>query len=125
MKYDLKTPCKNCPFRNDATRIMFACRERAEEIEELAYGKGFPRHLSAEGVEDEDTPDGKSGGYYPTENSQHCVGYIIMQIKESGGGSPWPGIGNDEELLERLERQVDLNAPVFEDSDESFTANTD
>lgn len=122
MRYDLKTPCKNCPFRNDATRIVFRCRERAEEIEEQAYRQGFPCHLSAECVEDEDTPDGESGGFYPTEETQHCVGYIIMRLNEDGD-SAWPGIDNDDELLERLSRRVDLHGPVFGDTDEFLAAN--
>jgi len=118
MRYDLKTPCKHCPFRSDETRITFACRERAEEIEESAYRNGFPCHRSAGFDDDED-----HGGYVATKTSQHCVGYIIMQINEGGSGSPWPGINNDEDLLERLERRVDMKAPVFESSDAFFKAN--
>lgn len=86
MKYDLKTPCKNCPFRNDKTRITFSCKERAEEIEEQAYRNGFPCHLSAHDTSDEDE---EYGGYVATEESQHCIGYIIMQLKEGWG--EWPG----------------------------------
>lgn len=123
MRYDLKTPCKNCPFRNDATRIRFACAERAKEIEESAYRRGFPCHLSAEAVEDDDTWDGESGGYYAGENSQHCVGYIIMQIKEGGEGSPWPGIGNSETLLDALALRVDMDAPVFDSIEDFIAAN--
>jgi len=122
MRFDLKVPCKNCPFRSDETGIRFSCRERAEEIEESAYRNGFPCHLSAVVVEDEDTWDGESGGFVAGEETQHCVGYIILQLKD-GGGSPWPGIGNDEELLERLESQVDLDAPVFADVDAYLAAN--
>ncbi len=122
MRFDLKTPCKNCPFRSDETRIRFSCRERAEEIEESAYRNGFPCHLSAHDTT-EDNPDDENGGYVATENSQHCIGFIIMQIKETGGGSPWPGIRNDEELLERLEAQVDMRAPVFESAEDFFKAN--
>ena len=122
MRYDLKTPCKNCPFRSDATRIRFSCRKRAEEIEGQAYRRGFPCHLSAEYVEDGDTRDGESGGFYPGRNTQHCVGYIIMQLKE-GSGSPWPGIGNSEKLMDRLAEQIDWNAPVFESAEDFFLAN--
>ena len=121
MKFDLKTPCKNCPFRNDKTRITFSCRERAEEIEESAYRNGFPCHLSAVPPDDDDESD--NAGYTAGEETQHCVGYIIMQIKESGGGTPWPGMGNDEDLLDKLEARVDMNAPVFNDSEEFFAAN--
>lgn len=123
MKFDLKTPCKNCPFRSDATAIRFACRERAEEIEESAYRNGFPCHLSADFIDDDETQDGESGGYIAGENTQHCVGYIILQINDSGGGSPWPGIDNDEELLGHLESRVDFAAPVFETIEEYLAAN--
>lgn len=123
MKHDLKNPCKNCPFRTDKSAIQFSCRERAEEIEEGAYRYGFPCHKSAKYVDDDETPDGESGGYYATEESQHCVGYIIMQINDSGGGFPWPGIGNDEDLLDRLESRVNLKAPVFDSVEDFLKAN--
>lgn len=122
MRYDLKTPCKNCPFRSDETAIRFACRERAEEIEESAYRNGFPCHLSADCFEDEDSLDGESGGYVPGPNTQHCVGYIILRLKEDGGGA-WPGIDNDDDLAEQLSCQVDLNAPVFDSGEEFLAAN--
>lgn len=82
MRFDLKTPCKNCPFRSDATAIRFACRERAQEIEESAYRNGFPCHLSAVDTSDEDE---ENGGYTFGENTQHCAGYIIMQLKSRFG----------------------------------------
>lgn len=121
MRYDLKTPCKNCPFRNDETRIVFSCRERAEEIEEQAYRQGFPCHLSAEHREDGDD----SGGFYATEDSQHCIGFIIMTLH--GGENTWPGLVdpdtgemNCEWLGEKLAEQVDWDAPVFETAEDFF-----
>lgn len=122
MKFDLKNPCKNCPFRSDETRIKFSCRERAEEIEEQAYRNGFPCHLSAEYVEEDEDRPWKQHGYTAGQNSQHCVGYIIMQLKECYD-SPWPGINNDEELMYKLAEQVNMNAPVFDSSEEFFEAN--
>lgn len=120
MKFDLKKPCKNCPFRSDASAIRFSGLERAEEIEESAYRNGFPCHLSAVDTSEEDE---ENGGYVFGENTQHCAGYIIMQINESLG-SPWPGINNDEALYERLAEQMDFTSPVFNNSDEFFEANT-
>ena len=117
MKYDLKTPCKNCPFRNDETRITFACRERAEEIAESAYRNGFPCHLSADYDDDDD-----DGGYYDGGNAQQCVGHTIMMLKE-GLSDTWPGIDNDEKLADRLAEQVDWNAPVFESEEDFIEAN--
>ena len=120
MRYDLKTPCKNCPFRSDETRIKFACRERAEEIEEQAYRHGFPCHLSAILIEDDDTFD---GGFVAGPNTQHCIGYILMKIHE-GCDSEWPGIDNDDTLIDRLYDRLDHNAPVFETTEEFFEANS-
>lgn len=90
MKFDLKVPCKNCPFADRPTRITFACRERAEEIEEAAYRYDFPCHLSADTVEDEDGCE----GYVPGEKTQHCAGAIGMYL--NGGEPEWPGVGNEE-----------------------------
>jgi len=124
MRFDLKTPCKNCPFRSDESAIRFSCRERAAEIEESAYRNGFPCHLSANLIEDDETWDGESGGFVPGENTQHCVGYIILQVRDGGGCNPWPGINNDDDLLEHLEQRVDFDAPVFDSIDEYLAANT-
>ncbi len=38
---------------------------------------------------------------------------------------PWPGIGNDEDLADRLAEQLDWNAPVFETVEEFLEANTE
>jgi hypothetical protein len=91
----LRKPCRNCPFRNGPERITFACRERAEEIEESAYRNGFPCHLSAELDEyipdDTDEPE---EGYFFGPRTQHCAGAAAMWIKD--GEETWPGIGNRE-----------------------------
>lgn len=120
MKFDLKTPCKNCPFRNDETRITFACKERAEEIDEQAYRNGFPCHLSAD-LQDEDIFE--EPGFIEGDNTQHCVGYLIMMMKS--GETEWPGVDNDSELIEKLWDQLDFkNVPVFECRDDFLEANS-
>ncbi len=117
MKYDLKKPCKNCPFRSDDTRIVFKDKERAAEIAEHAYRNGFPCHLSADF--DEGDEEGKGAGYVAGRNSQHCAGAIIMFIKEGCYETGWPGIGNNERLYDKLAAQMDMDSPVF-DSEEDF-----
>lgn len=120
MKFDLKTPCKNCPFRTDATAIRFSCEERAQEIEESAYRNGFPCHLSAVDTSEDDE---ENGGYTFGENTQHCAGAIIMFLKD-GNDCGWPGIGNNERLAERLAMKMDFDAPVFESSEAFIQANS-
>lgn len=115
--YQLKRPCKNCPFAPVKTRITFSCKERAEEIAESAYRNGFPCHLSAKDTSDEDE---EGGGYVFGANTQHCVGAIMMFLSD-GNESGWPGIFNDEDLAERLSEHVDWDAPHYE-SEEAFIA---
>lgn len=103
MKYDLKTPCKNCPFADTPDRITFACRERAEEIEEQAYRQGFPCHLSAVLVE-----DGESGGYEAGPDTQHCAGVILMYMHEG--------------LIEGAWERMDLTAPAFKSVEDFLDA---
>ncbi len=118
MKFDLKTPCKNCPFRTDDTAIRFACEDRAREIAEQAFRNGFPCHLSAVLLE----LNGDEEGYVPGENTQHCAGAIIMFMKDQNDS--WPGVDNDEDLVERLWDQMDWDAPVFESEEDFIQAST-
>ena len=118
-KFNMRHPCKNCPFRNDKNAIRFQCKERAEEIAFSAYVFGFPCHTSAEYIEDD---SGEESGYVFAKHTQHCVGYIIMQIQESNG-RPWPGINFDQQLLDRLKQTVDFDAPVFRNLDSFYEAN--
>ena len=90
MRHNLKKPCKNCPFADRETRIVFQGKERAAEIEEQAYRYGFPCHLSAELVED----DEGEGGYVPGAKTQHCAGAIGMHL--NAGYTEGPGVGNKE-----------------------------
>lgn len=119
MRFDLKKPCLNCPFRSDETRIRFADRERAEEIEEQAYRTGFPCHKTAT-IDDDD----EDGGYEFSANgkSQHCIGAIMVWLSE--GTDCTPGTGNNTDLFERISARVDWKSPVFENVDAFLDANT-
>ena len=121
MRFDLKSPCKNCPFRSDGTGIQFACRERAEDIEESAYRWGFPCHRTATLVED--SPYEERDGYHFGEDTQYCIGHAIFEL-HNGCQTPWPGIGNDEDLVSRLLDQVDMTAPVFQSREAFLDAHT-
>lgn len=118
MKFDLKTPCKNCPFGKTPTRIVFACRERAEEIEESAYRNGFPCHLSADDTSDDD----EDGGFVFGENTQHCVGALLMWLKDGDSGNvPFSWLDEDEQ--DRIQERLNWDAPVFEGVEEFLNAN--
>lgn len=104
MRYDLKEPCKHCPFGIADTRIFFSGVGRATEIAESAYRNGFPCHKSAV---NEENDDGEDSGYVPGPNTQHCAGAIGMFIND-GNDCGWPGIGNSERRAERLAQKIDL-----------------
>lgn len=116
--FKLKRPCKHCPFAPTKTRIVFSCKERAEEIAESAYRNGFPCHESATCVEDD---NGDSNGYVFGPKTQHCAGAIMMFIRDSH--TAWPGLDNDEDLVEKLEAHMDWKAPHFETEEDFIAAN--
>lgn len=114
MRLQLGKPCKNCPFSVADTRIRFSCRERAEEIEEQAYRRGFPCHLSA--TLDEDDED---AGYEFAQNTQHCAGAALMFL--NAGYETWPGVDN-RELPERWLKRLTPNAHLAFENEEAFFA---
>ena len=125
MRFDLKKPCEHCPFANTPTRITFACRERAEEIEEMAYREGFVCHKHSEHREG---PDGESDGYHFRDDgsSQHCFGALAMYIRDGGANVPWEhAIDEDPELETRWWSRANPAAieSCFEDEEEFLKAN--
>lgn len=116
--YQLKRPCKYCPFAPTKTRIVFSCADRAEEIAEQAYRRGFPCHESAKLEETGDEEE----GYVFGPKTQHCAGAIMMFLAD-GNDCGWPGIDNDEDLAERLSLHVDWNAPHFQSEQDFIDAN--
>lgn len=125
MRHDLKVPCKNCPFRKDETRIRFRGRERANEIEESAYRNGFPCHKSAVLVENEDGEGNVEEGYAAGEDTQHCVGYVIVMLNQ--GEYAWPGIDNDDEVALAYEARIPATARklCFDGVEDFLAANSE
>lgn len=116
--YQRRRPCRHCPFAPTNTRITFACRQRAEEISEQAYRRGFPCHESAVDTSDED-PD---GGFEFGAKTQHCAGAVMMHLSENGGAE-YPGIGNDDDLAAKLVDRLDWKAPHYKAEELFLRAN--
>jgi hypothetical protein len=119
MKWDLKKPCKNCPFVNTKDGIKFADRSRAEEIEEQAYRHGFPCHLSAVHVEETDRCE---GGFVFGPNTQHCAGATLVHLKDMDGSVPFQNL--PEKQQDKIRDRLDWNAPVYESVEEFLAAST-
>ena len=123
-RWDLKRPCKHCPFRTDDTAIRFAARSRAEEIEESAYRNGFPCHQHAEFADEEEDGEYRQSGYHAADDgsSQHCAGALLMYLMSGSGNVPYEYL--DEEEQERVENRLDWSAPVFESEEDFLEANS-
>lgn len=117
-RLDLKTPCKNCPFRSDEHAIRFYDELRALTIYLSAQRHGFPCHKSAELTDEE------LGSSYVFKNdgtTQHCVGALIMMARE---GHIWTeGTGMSREVFEALRARMNDDAPVFNNVSEFLEAN--
>lgn len=103
MKFELKRPCKHCPFRSD--RDPFLQYERAAEIRDTLLSDGtFSCHETNEFTEDGDALE--------TRESQHCAGALIaLEHMEK-----------PNQLMRTAERlgfydrsKLDMAAPVFKD----------
>lgn len=120
MKWDLKRPCKLCPFRkgSEGEVIRFACRSRAEEIEESAYREGFVCHEHSTYVEgNQETGEGE-GYTFGEDGEQHCVGALMMYLYDGGGNVPFEWL--EEKEQDRIQTRLETNAfaEVYEGADE-------
>lgn len=126
MRFDLKRPCKLCPFANTEHRITFASSERAEEIENMAYRQGFVCHEHSEYIDEDDDYLGGGGFDFRADGtSQHCWGVIAMYLKEGGSSVPWERAIEDDENLENYwwgRADMDALRTVF-DEEEFIAAN--
>lgn len=113
MKWDLKRPCKHCPFSKHERAIRFACRERAEEIEEIAYRQGFVCHEHSTYYENE---DGEGHYDFGPDGAQHCVGALLMYLVSGGSNVPYENLSETEQ--ERIVDRLDWSSPHFESEDE-------
>jgi hypothetical protein len=73
MEY-MKTPCTNCPFRNDVTPFLHP--ERAAEIAYAALNpyQEFPCHKTTES-------DDEGFKMHATENSKECAGFLTLRAQ--------------------------------------------
>jgi len=117
MKWDLKRPCKLCPFRkgSEGEVIRFACRSRAEEIEESAYREGFVCHEHSTYVEGE---DGEGGFTFGEDGEQHCAGALMMHLYNGGGNVPFEWLSEEEQDRIQTRLETSAFAEVYEGADE-------
>lgn len=105
MKFDLTSPCGNCPFRYDRPGYLSADRV-AEITDALFGGSTFSCHKLNDTDED--------GEVYEGPEAQHCAGALIfLEANETSN-----------QLMRVAERlglydssKLNMDAPVFTDTD--------
>ncbi len=95
--------------------IRFACRERAEEIEESAYRNGFVCHEHATCVED---AEGEEGFTFGEDGEQHCVGVLLMNLMDGGGNVPFEWLPEDEQ--DRIQSRLEFKDGTFYENATDF-----
>jgi len=99
MKYDLKQPCANCPFRTDIPPFLTPGRAK-DILDTLTRQQGtFTCHKTAHSLV------GKGG------QEQHCAGAMILLEKI---GRPNQMMRIAERLRMYDHRQLNMDAPVFD-----------
>lgn len=107
MNFDLKKPCKDCPFRTDNNFILNV--DRVDEIchSITAGDQSFTCHKTSHFDED--------GQPYPHKKEQHCAGALIMLEK----------MDDPNQMMRVAERcgfydrtKLDMDSPVFDNDDE-------
>ena len=114
MRYDMVTPCQQCPFRTDIKGYLRS--ERAREIAEFTLNNGsFHCHKTTEVVEDENGEEDT----VEVADSQECAGAAIFAAKH-GCSSQMSRIS---ERLGFPVAELDMSAPIFDSVEEMVEAN--
>lgn len=99
MKYDLRKPCNNCPFRSDVKPYI-----RSERVEEI-IGVPFACHKTTK-FDDE-------GEHLEHDEERHCAGSLILHEKMN---QPHQMM----RIMERLgfydRKKLDMEAAVYDDA---------
>jgi len=114
VKFNLMTPCKDCPFRSD---IHFHLRpERAAEIADSLMNDGsFPCHKTV----DYSNKEWDDGDYIPSDAESFCAGALIILAKE-GDPNRLPRIAAWAKMYDPDD--IDMDAAVYDSFDEFVDA---
>lgn len=111
MRFEITTPCPNCPFRTDDGAIRLRA-ERAREIAQDLDQCTFTCHKTT-------VPDPNNGAeMMDGPNAQHCAGALIMLERE---GAPSQMMRIAERLGIYDPQALKMDAPVFLNRQEFIT----
>lgn len=104
MKFDLKRPCKLCPFKNDCLEGWLG-KERAQEIIDCMVKEDghFTCHETSQF-------DDETGEPIMGKKSQHCAGAMIL-LEKNNRANQFMRIAERLGIYDRT--KLDMDAPVF------------
>jgi len=115
MKFDLKRPCKKCPFRNDIPAFLTPGRAREIADAILRQQQTFACHETIVPVED----DTGEGDMAVTPKSQHCAGAMIfLELQDR----PNQMMRIAERLGMYDARRLEMDSPVFDNAEDMIAA---
>lgn len=124
MRFDLKKPCDNCPFRRKGG-VRYLAPVRVREIAHAmldSQGSTFACHKTTVEEEDDEGMSRRS----TTARSQHCAGALIFAEKHGNANQPMRiaerlGLYDPKTLMSDKK----VVALVFDDVDQMLVANRD
>jgi len=90
MEFNLKRPCKNCPYRKDCPPGWLGATRATELAKDVILGdKPFPCHktVNYEAWQDAEEEAGEPLEYSYDGKEQFCAGALIMEKKYNQGGN--------------------------------------
>lgn len=120
--FNLKRPCKDCPFRTDLPEHTkgWLGEQRASEIihSVLRMGMSFPCHKTTSGARDTDD-EGNLTPYVYDRSTKQCAGAAILQIK-TGNTSAYMQVAERLGWTKEIEamKSLELDSPVFATGDD-------
>ncbi len=108
MRYDLKKPCKSCPFRTDVEPFLPVARVREIVRSITVQQQTFSCHNTNEFDEEE-------GYAIETSDSRHCAGAMIFLMandQQNGGMNQMMRIAYRLNMFDP--DALDLAAPVYD-----------
>lgn len=114
MRFDLKRPCANCPFRKDSLPSWLG-EARAEEIADAVLGRPGVTFACHRTTKFEEGDEGEEHTPHPDE--QHCAGAMILADRTGAANQMLQiaerlGIRNPDDL------DPDAEELVFSDGDD-------
>jgi hypothetical protein len=122
MHFDLKKPCKSCPFRTNSLKGWLG-KSRAKEIADALYKKDqtFSCHKTVDYNSSDWDDESGERIYFNREGEQHCVGALIMMEKKGYANQ----MGRIAERLGIYNRNnLVMTSPVFDNQNQFINHHT-